>query len=169
MATAHLMYGFLGAGKTTLAKRLERGSHAVRYSPDEWMTRLHGDDPPADRFAIYAERIQSLIDEQWPRVLAAGVDVVLDFGFWSRRSRDEARARVSSCGAESRLYWVACDRAIALARCRARNQQLHGSLYISDTTFELLEQRFEPLQADEARVASDGLDELPGPAGHGSG
>jgi predicted kinase len=162
MATAHLIHGFIAAGKTTFAKRLEQASGGVRYSPDEWMTRLHGEDPPADKFALYAERIQALIDEQWPRVLAAGVDVVLDFGFWSRRSRDELRARVSSMQARSCLYRLHCDRATALARCRTRNQDLQGSLYIADATFELLEPQFEPLQPDEAFSTSQALAGRPG-------
>jgi predicted kinase len=101
------------------------------------------------RFAGCAARIQALVDEQWPRVLGAGVDVVLDFGFWSRAARDEVRRRVLAVNAVPRLYWVRCDRATALARCRARNQNLGGSLFISDPTFELLEQRFQPLDADE--------------------
>jgi predicted kinase len=149
MATAHLIYGYIGAGKTTLARQLEQRCGAVRYSPDEWMTQLHGEDPPRDEFAGHAARIQSLIDEQWPRVLAAGVDVVLDFGFWSRTSRDEARRRVLELSASPRLYWVRCDRAAALARCRARNRELGGSLFIAEQTFESLEQRFQPLDADE--------------------
>jgi predicted kinase len=149
MPTAHLIYGYIGSGKTTLARQLEQRSGAVRYSPDEWMTRLFGEDPPQAEFAGHAQRVQSLIDEQWQRVLAAGVDVVLDFGFWSRTSRDEARQRVLALNAVPRLYWVRCDRATALARCLARNRDLRGSLFIAEQTFELLEQRFQPLDADE--------------------
>ena len=32
MATAHLIYGYLGAGKTTFAKKLERELPAIRFS-----------------------------------------------------------------------------------------------------------------------------------------
>jgi predicted kinase len=45
MATAHLIRGFLGVGKTMLARRLEQDIPAIRFSHDEWMTRLYGDDP----------------------------------------------------------------------------------------------------------------------------
>ena len=45
MATAHLIHGFLGAGKTTFARELEQNIPAIRFSHDEWMTRLYGDDP----------------------------------------------------------------------------------------------------------------------------
>jgi predicted kinase len=46
MATAHLIHGYLGAGKTTFARRLEEELPAIRFSHDEWMTNLYGDDPP---------------------------------------------------------------------------------------------------------------------------
>jgi hypothetical protein len=37
MSTAHLIHGFLGAWKTTFAKKLEAELGAVRFSQDEWM------------------------------------------------------------------------------------------------------------------------------------
>jgi predicted kinase len=40
MPTAHLIHGFLGVGKTTLARQLEQKIPAIRFSHDEWMTRL---------------------------------------------------------------------------------------------------------------------------------
>jgi tRNA uridine 5-carbamoylmethylation protein Kti12 len=43
MATAHLIHGFLGAGKTTFARQLERELRAIRFSQDEWMANLNGD------------------------------------------------------------------------------------------------------------------------------
>ncbi|TNC16089.1 hypothetical protein FF100_02150 [Methylobacterium terricola] len=48
MPTAHLLFGFLGSGKTTLARDLEQRHRAVRFTPDVWMARLFGEDPPAD-------------------------------------------------------------------------------------------------------------------------
>jgi predicted kinase len=46
MPAAHLIHGFLGAGKTTFARELERNIPAIRFSHDEWMVRLYGIDPP---------------------------------------------------------------------------------------------------------------------------
>jgi len=40
MPTAHLIHGYLGAGKTTFARQLERNIPAIRFSHDEWMVRL---------------------------------------------------------------------------------------------------------------------------------
>jgi hypothetical protein len=55
MPSAHLIYGYLGAGKTTFARQLERDIPAIRFSHDEWMVRLYGDDPPIEQFAVILE------------------------------------------------------------------------------------------------------------------
>jgi predicted kinase len=101
MATAHLIHGYLGAGKTTLARKLENDLPAIRFTHDEWMARLYGDDPPADEFQALYRRVSERIDSLWPRCLELGVDVVLDLNFWSRRQRDETRATALTLGANT--------------------------------------------------------------------
>ncbi len=152
MPTAHLIHGYIGAGKTTFAKKLTEEVNGVRFNPDEWMVRLYGEDPPADQFAERLERVFALLDDQWVRVVRCGVDVVLDYGFWSRASRDTARQRAASSGAACRLYALQCPEATARTRCRLRNASLLGSLYIADATFDSLKSRWEPLQVDEPHV-----------------
>jgi predicted kinase len=152
MPTVHLIHGYLGAGKTVFANQLADEVSGVRFNPDEWMTRLYGEDPPADQFAERLERIFVLLDDQWVRVVRCGVDVVLDYGFWTCAARDIARQRAAAAGAACRLYALHCPEATARARCRRRNTDLQGSLYIADNTFDVLKSRFEPLQADEPHI-----------------
>jgi predicted kinase len=149
MATAHLIHGFLGAGKTTFACQLERELPAIRFSQDEWMAHLYGNDPPADEFPIFFRRISELIAGLWPRCLELGVDVILDLNFWSREERDETRATASTLGASTALYHLACSDEEAWRRIEPRNRHLNGDLFISRETFEALKARFEPLSDDE--------------------
>lgn len=149
MPTAHLIHGYLGVGKTTLAKHLEHTLPAVRFSPDEWMVALHGTDPPENLFGQLRAPVEQIINDLWPRVLAAGADVILDFGFWSRTDRDDARERAAAVGATTKLYVLQCSDEVALERCHARNQNLQGSLHIADNTFERLKQRVQPPDEDE--------------------
>jgi predicted kinase len=157
IATAHLIHGFVAAGKTTLARRLEREHGAVRFTHDEWMHVLFGPTPPADRFAELHERVDGLIWEYAGRLLRLGVDVVLDSGFWSRASRARARERVRSLGARPVLYRVSVPDEVARARCARRSGDVpRDSLWINTPALELFRTRFEPLGADEAFVEVDG-------------
>ena len=153
MSTAHLIHGFLGAGKTTLAKGLESEFGAVRFSHDEWMARLYGEDPPAEHFAAYHQNVSAVMQATWTRCLDLGLDVVLDFGFWTRAERDSVRSIVKNSGARHRLYELVCPEAEAWKRVEARNDLLQGSLLITQNTFERLKDRFEPLDDDEDRVS----------------
>ncbi len=150
MPKAHLVFGFLGSGKTTLAKRLEIQHSAVRFTPDEWMARLFGEDPPADTFQDRASAILDLMQPVWARCLSLGLDVVLDYGFWSRAGRDRARATVEDLGATPVLWAVSCSDDEARKRIALRNDAAHRSLYIASATFDLLKARVEPLGMDEA-------------------
>jgi predicted kinase len=152
MPTAHMIHGYLGTGKTTFARQLEQDLPAIRFTHDEWMARLYGEDPPVEHFADYYARVRSLIDSLWPRCLELGSDVVLDLNFWSRRERDEARRVVAALGATCCLYRLHCPETVAWERVERRNVTLGFSLLIARSTFEVLKTRFEPLGSDEAHV-----------------
>lgn len=147
--TVHLIHGYLGAGKTTFAKRLAAELGAIRFSPDELMVARHGHDPPERHFSAYLAAIRAEVDAEWPRALATGKDIVLDFGFWTRARRDAVRSRARAEGARALLYCVRCSEETARQRCRTRNQTLVDSLFIADATFETLKSQFEPLAPDE--------------------
>jgi predicted kinase len=149
MPTLHMMYGFVGAGKTTFAKTLEQDLPAIRFTHDEWMSKLYGDNPPLEHFNDYYQRVYDLIWEYAEKLLKLKQDVILDSGFWSRGSRDEARIRAKAFGADTRLYFLDTSEALCLERIRKRNQNLQGSLYIDDHAFESFKQRFEALGDDE--------------------
>ena len=156
MATAHLIHGCIGAGKTTFARRLEKQLPAIRFTHDEWMARFFGTDPPADQFPIFYQRVSEQIEKVWTRCLELGNDVVLDLNFWPRRDRDYARASFLAVGGSTRLYRIACPEDEAWRRVETRNANLDGtSLLIVRHTFEMLKSRFEPLGEDEERIDLD--------------
>ena len=50
MTTIHLICGFMGFGKTTLAKKLAEETGAVRLTPDEIMAERYGRNLPEPEF-----------------------------------------------------------------------------------------------------------------------
>ena len=149
----HALHGFLGSGKTTFARRLERELPALRFTSDEWMVPLYGSDPPAELFPVYFARVMAVMEVQWTRALELGVPVILDHGFWTRESRDELRAKAAALGVPLILYTLDLPDDEALRRIRQRNEEA-GALYIADETYRLFRTRFEPIGPDEAAVSA---------------
>lgn len=150
MATLHLIHGFIGSGKTTFAKRLERKTGALRLTQDEWMVALHGINPPMEKFAEYEARVRIML---WQWTLAAledGRDVIQDAGCWSRAGRDDIRQQAARLGFKVKLYSARCSRDEMLKRTLARTAALPaGTLVIDENAFNVLWPKFEPLGADE--------------------
>lgn len=150
MPTLHLVHGLPGSGKTTFAVRLARERNAVRFTHDEWMVTLHGTNPPEALFREQFPRVFALIWEHAGRVLVTGTDVVIDAGFWTRASRDEARRWAAEQGVACRLYAMDCVVAEARRRVLARTAAMpEGALEITGPTFDALAAQLEPLGPDE--------------------
>lgn len=124
-ATLHLICGLPGSGKSTLARRLADETGAMRLSSDVWLKAL-----VADGYDIVARaRVEAL---QWGLaldLLARGVSVILEAGFWTRAERDVCRAGAAAVGAEAVLHF--CDAPVEelMARVAARNADLPADSY----------------------------------------
>lgn len=156
MATIHLLHGLPGTGKTTFARRLAADTGAVRLNHDEWMTALYGHNPPAAHFADFHDRILVLIWQMAAEFTQRDIDVILDHGFWTRASRDAARAKARELGATCQLYALVCPPAVADARVLQRSTDLKaGVLDINQAALDLFRTRYEPLEPDEDHLVID--------------
>lgn len=148
-AMIHLLHGFVAAGKTTRARAIEAAGGGVRVTPDEWMERLFGADPPASVFQDRLAAVLDLVRPLWLAIARHGGDVVLDYGFWTHRSRRDMADSLRGEGLE--FEWVVVD--TPLEECRRRNLLRRGeageTLSITDATFDLLARGFEPIDPGE--------------------
>ena len=154
MTTVFMVFGGVGAGKTTYARRLEQ-SGAVRLSLDEWTLAATGDPVHLDRDV--KDRIMDQLLRFWPGLAIQGLDVVLDFGFWDRRHRDEVRRTAAAIGAGVELIWVVCDEDEARRRSASRSPQDRDAYVIDDAGFDwiLNHRHLDPIAADEPHTVID--------------
>ncbi|WP_310582715.1 AAA family ATPase [Deinococcus sp.] len=95
------MVGLPGSGKTTLARKLEQQHSAVRFTPDEWMMPLFGAGESENRrWMLESDLFWKLAE----RLLGLGVNVILDYGLWSKEERDDFRGRAEALGARVELH-----------------------------------------------------------------
>jgi predicted kinase len=151
------MCGLPCAGKTTRARELECAHGAVRLTPDEWLTRLLGPGVPLNVLDASRDPIESLLWDLAERLLALGVDVVVDFGVWSRSERELFRARAARVGARSELHYLDVPEDVLVARLAGRNAQLPpGTFHIDEARLRAWTQTFEPPTDDELRPYEPG-------------
>ncbi|UQN04971.1 ATP-binding protein [Deinococcus sp. QL22] len=142
------------AGKTTYAKNLELEHSALRLTPDEWHTRLFGQDFTLDFVHPEHDARHTLIEDlMWAvaaRVLQLGTDVILDFGFWGKSEREDYRARATALGAQCVVHFLNVPQEVLLSRLEDRNaRQPQGTFQISASILLEWMQIFQPPTEDE--------------------
>ncbi|GAA2748562.1 AAA family ATPase [Amnibacterium kyonggiense] len=162
--TVYLLVGLPGAGKTTRAKELEASGPALRLTPDEWQTAIFDTDPPdgwrsPDR-AAHRARIEGKLLETGMRAARLGLDVVLDFGLWSRDERSALRWIAASHGLTSEVLHLPVTIAEQRERIAGRSAQ-PGQFAMTEADFVAWQARFEAPQPEEL----DGAAIPPSPPG----
>ena len=149
--TAYIICGFIGAGKTTFARKLEKETGAVRITKDEWMVRMFGNKITSDKnFEEYDHNIIDLTREFAFKILKSGSDVIMDEGFWAKSQRDEMKQKAINVGAKPVLYYVECPAAEMRKRVvdRSKSDSV-DSFEISGEMFDSYLKHWQPPEKDE--------------------
>ncbi len=91
MAKIILICGKICSGKTTYAKYLIKNHPAVLLSVDEITVALFGTDAGKNHDSI-VEKTQEYLFQKSLEIIETGIDVILDWGFWTEEERCSATA-----------------------------------------------------------------------------
>lgn len=139
----------MGFGKTTLAHQLETELSAVVLSHDEYMLTLLGRNPSAEEFALFKDKVFELIWILAAKLLKTGVDVVIDAGAWSAKTRKEYQEKAVKMGFDILFHQLECPIDLAKHRVLERTQTEKSELYIDENCFESLLAQYQPISKDE--------------------
>ncbi|QBD76826.1 ATP-binding protein [Ktedonosporobacter rubrisoli] len=146
----YLICGFIGAGKTTFAKKLEEKTGAVRITKDEWSIRFIGNDPTIDGYEEWDRKIIGLSRDIAFYLAEKGIDVIMDEGFWAKEERDELRRKIDAIGAKAVMYYVETPIETIRERIVGRNNTLtKDSFKISREMLDNYLMYWQPPREDE--------------------
>ena len=106
MSKVIMTCGLICCGKSTYAKKLQAEQNAVILSIDDINLKLFPDGSGElhDTYALRAEQYLLNLSIQ---ILHAGVDVILDWGLWTREIRNRIRQfYASNDGIKTELHYL---------------------------------------------------------------
>jgi predicted kinase len=156
VAKLFLIVGLPGAGKTTRAKALAAECPALRFTPDEWMIPLFGDNDADGKRWVLEGRLINLAFE----ALRLDTNVVLDYGFWGRNERTSLRWLARAAAAESEVVYLPVDRTTQLSRIAYRQATTpHQTFPMTEADVDTWRTQFQA--PDAAELADGHLDDPP--------
>lgn len=90
-----LICGKICSGKTYYAKQLQETANAVILSTDEATYDLIKNQQ-GEFYNVFALRVNRYLRKKAVEIVHAGASVILDWGFWSKKDREEISAYLSA-------------------------------------------------------------------------
>ena len=137
MSKVILICGKICCGKTTYAQKLCKENNAILLSVDEITLALFGRDA-GENHDTYVERGEKYLFEKSIELIESGINVVLDWGFWTKEERDYAKEFYKSKNIECEFHYIDISDETWKARLKKRNSAIlaeETSAYYVDESF----------------------------------
>lgn len=114
------------------------------------MRRLYGANPPADQFPRLKHEIEAIQKDLAFELLEVGIDVIWDYGVWTRKERETIKKELDVRSLRAIIYKMVCDWNVAVSRVSERSrQQPKTALAIDEAMMSEFKNRFEEVTEDE--------------------
>lgn len=155
MAKVLMTCGRICSGKSTYAEKKRKELGAVILSVDEITLALFGQDA-GDMLDTYVERTESYLFEKSVQIIETGINVILDWGFWTKKERDYAKEFYRSRGIECELHYISISDEEWYRRLEKRNRAVEAgecpAYYVDDGLAAKFASIFEAPSEDECDV-----------------
>lgn len=155
MANVIMTCGKICSGKSTYAEGLRKSRNAVLLSIDEIMLAMFG-QYVGEMHDEYVARTEKYLLGKSLEIIDSGINVVLDWGVWTKAERAEARKFYRSRGIDYELHYIDVSDAVWRERIAKRNKAISegkiNAYYVDENLAAKFGAIFEPPLEDEIDV-----------------
>ena len=155
MAKVIMICGRIGSGKSTYAEQIRIKNNAVLLSVDEIMLAIF-DQHVGDKHDEYAENTQKFLFDKAVALIEIGVNVILDWGFWTKDARKLAREFYRTRNTTCEFHYIDISNEVWKQRLDNRNKLvLSGetkAYFVDDNLAKKFDSIFEMPDKDEIDV-----------------
>lgn len=155
MAKVMLLCGKIASGKSFYARELVERERAVLLSVDELVLSILSGDLGEEHDAV-TRRVQAYLFDKSLEIIKAGANVLLDWGFWTKARREEARAFYRRHGIASEFHYIDVPDDVWHRNIEKRNQAVldgkSDAYFVDDGLMQKLQSLFEAPSRDEIDV-----------------
>ncbi len=155
MAKVYLICGKLCCGKTTYSQKLCAENDAVLLSVDEMTLTVFGQNcgEKHDEYVLNAKKY--LLNKSLD-LIDKNINVVLDWGFWTRKEREFAKDFYKSRGIDCELHYIDISDDVCKARIEKSNKAVltdkTSAYYVDENLLDKFNSIFETPSEDEIAV-----------------
>ncbi len=159
MAKVFLICGKICCGKTTYAQKLCKENNAVLLSIDEITLALFGQHC-GDKHDEYVERTEKYLLNKSLELIENNINIVLDWGFWTKAERESAKGFYKSRNIEFELHYIDISDEVWKYRLNKRNNAVlaneTSAYYVDDNLATKFASIFEVPSEDKIGVIYQG-------------
>jgi len=108
MAKVYILCGKICSGKSTYSQQLRKSKKAVILSVDDITLTLLGQNG-GYTLDVYVEKLEQYFFQKSVEIVETGINVVLDWGFWTKAERDFAKEFYGSRGIEYEFHYISIN------------------------------------------------------------